>query len=313
MLRKKETYTVTTPIPTHVPRELALDILHSHGEIITLNPLVLSHNAIKAPRDASADEYYSTWYEITERVQYIPGVGKFGSGKISFKGCFHDEPWGIRTHTLAPMGIDLRTAYRVVGNQPGEPPDPNNHGNISVPQQGLYLHQDVVIECNVTLISFVRGQMKASTKVLVDRFIKKAELLGAGVLQGTVEDGRLRTFNPADRTSTVDMVEPGPTSPALRRLSYQIPRSPSQVSRSGSISSQQFGQDHASGRSFAAELPADTYHAYRPPPGSDKHDAMEMSATSYGLHNRFPVELPAMQEETPEERSGPRKYTYHNV
>ena len=54
MMRKKETYTNITPIPACVPRQLALDILHSHGEIITLNPLVLSYHPIKAPRDAVA-------------------------------------------------------------------------------------------------------------------------------------------------------------------------------------------------------------------------------------------------------------------
>lgn len=92
MLRKKEVYTSITPIPQNIPRQLAIDILHSHAEIITLNPLVLEHRPTPAPRDAPADEYYSTWYEIFERIQYVPGLGKMGSGKISFKGCFHDMP-----------------------------------------------------------------------------------------------------------------------------------------------------------------------------------------------------------------------------
>src|SRR5437667_8270284 len=123
MLRRKEVYTNITPIPHHIPRQLAIDILHSHGEIITLNPLVLEHQPIKAPRDAAADEFYSTWYEITERIQYIPGVGRMGSGKISFNGCFHDMPWGLQTHIYAPLNVDLRNKYRIDGNQPGyEPP-----------------------------------------------------------------------------------------------------------------------------------------------------------------------------------------------
>jgi hypothetical protein len=61
MLRKKEVYTNITPIPPQIPRQLAIDMLHSHGEIITLNPLVLDHTPIAAPRDTPADEYYSTW------------------------------------------------------------------------------------------------------------------------------------------------------------------------------------------------------------------------------------------------------------
>ena len=56
MLRKKETYTVTTAIPGFIPRQLALDILHSHSEVITLNPLVLDHKPIPAPRNAAADD-----------------------------------------------------------------------------------------------------------------------------------------------------------------------------------------------------------------------------------------------------------------
>lgn len=97
MLRKKEVFTIITPIPSFIPRQLAIDILHSHSEVITLNPLVLDHKPIKAPGNAVSDEYYSTWYEIIERIQYIPGLGRLGSGKISFKGCFHDMPWGLQT------------------------------------------------------------------------------------------------------------------------------------------------------------------------------------------------------------------------
>ncbi|KAL3455351.1 hypothetical protein BJX64DRAFT_72658 [Aspergillus heterothallicus] len=321
MLRKKESYVVTTPIPASVPRALALDILHSHGEIITLNPLVLSHKAIKAPQSAPADEYYSTWYEITERVQYVPGLGRMGSGKISFKGCFQDEPWGITTHTYAPMSIDLKNKYSIVGNEPGETPD----FETNAPGQGLFLRQDVTIECNVTLMSFVKGQMKASTKILVDRFLKKAELLDAGVLQGTIEDGKLRTFNPADRTDANQQQQHPPMSPNLttefdtsRRSSYQVPQSPMARSQFGSISSQaSYGynprhshrQEPEHGRTFAAELPADTYHPYRHPQGPEK--IMELPDNS-GYGKSFPAELPAMPER-PEEYSEPRKYRYQNA
>ncbi|KAL2824197.1 hypothetical protein BJY01DRAFT_167198 [Aspergillus pseudoustus] len=319
MLRKKESYVVTTPIPATVPRTLALDILHSHGEIITLNPLVLTHKAIKAPRNAPADEYYSTWYEITERVQYVPGLGKMGSGKISFKGCFHDEPWGLTTHTYAPMSIDLKNVYSIVGNEPGETPD----FETNAPGEGLFLKQDVTIECNMTLMSFVKGQMKASTKVLVDRFLKKAELLDAGVLQGMIEDGKLRTYNPADRTETLQHPPMSPSAATAefdtsRRSSYQVPKSPMERSQFGSISSQasypynprhSHRQEPEHGRSFVAELPADTYHPYRPPQGSEK--IIELPDNSaYG--NSFPTELPAAAER-PETQSEPRKHTFKHA
>ncbi|PHH84064.1 hypothetical protein CDD83_2553 [Cordyceps sp. RAO-2017] len=146
MLRKKETYTVVTPIPGFIPRQLALDILHSHSEVITLNPLVLSHRPVPAPRTAAADEYYSTWYEIVERIQYLPGLGS----TITFTGCFHDMPWGLQTHVYAPLHVDLRNRYRVAGNQPGlEPPDPRPEMGLDAlgaPRDGLYLREDIEIK-----------------------------------------------------------------------------------------------------------------------------------------------------------------------
>jgi len=226
MLRKKEVYTHITPIPSNIPRQLAIDILHCHSEVITVNPLVLEHHPIKAPRDAAADEYYATWYEITERIQVVPGIGKMGSGKISFKGCFHDMPWGIQTHIHAPMNIDMRNNWRICGNQPGEPPEPKELG-IAAPAEGLYLREDIEIKCNVTMVSFVKNQMKAASKVMVDRMIKKAELLDAGVLQAMMDDGRMRTVNPADRSSLGHTNSfHRPTSSADPRLSYQVPGSP---------------------------------------------------------------------------------------
>lgn len=204
MLRKKEAYTVLTPIPGFIPRQLALDILHSHSEVITLNPLVLEHHPISAPRNAAADEYYSTWYEINERIQYLPGTGKMGSGKITFNGCFHDMPWGLQTHIYAPMNIDLRNRYRIGGNQPGiEPPEHREIGleKLGAPKDGLYLREDIEIKCNIAMVSFVKAQLKAASKEMVDRIIKKAELLDAGVLQGMMQDGRLKTINPNDRST----------------------------------------------------------------------------------------------------------------
>ncbi|EFQ26894.1 hypothetical protein CGRA01v4_07886 [Colletotrichum graminicola] len=304
MLRKKEVYTTVTPIPGFIPRQLAVDILHSHSEVITLNPLVLDHKPIKAPRDAASDEYYSTWYEISQRIQYVPGIGKMGSGKISFNGCFHDMPWGLQTHTYAPMNIDIRIKYRIDGNQPGvEPPQPPEigTGGLGIPADGLYLREDIEIRCNVTMVSFVKAQLKAASKEMVSRIIKKAELLDAGVLQAMIENGKLRTINPADRTTTGLS---GLRSPASASLSpdaasprhdshsppapYHIPRpvssynaNPPPPGRFGhhySHSADLQSQQDAPQTSFVAELPGNFYHP-KPPPqpspglGAD-HDSL---------------------------------------
>ncbi|KAI1770836.1 hypothetical protein F4818DRAFT_431185 [Hypoxylon cercidicola] len=259
VLKKKEVYTVITPIPSFIPRQLAIDILHSHGEVITLNPLVLEYKQIKAPRDAAADEYFSTWYEITERIQYVPGMGRLGSGKITFNGCFHDLPWGLQTHIYAPMGIDLRNKYRIAGNQPGvELQEQQEIGlaALGAPKDGLYLREDIEIRCNITMIGIVKAGMKTASKEMVQRIIKKAELLDAGVLRAMIEDGKMKTFNPNDKTYTGGLsgggmkspsLPPGspfqpPMSPTSPSIPYQVPRPHSMqpVSRPGTAGSMSY-------------------------------------------------------------------------
>ncbi|KAI6781956.1 uncharacterized protein J7T54_005167 [Emericellopsis cladophorae] len=301
MLRKKETFTVITPIPGFIPRQLALDILHSHSEVITLNPLVLRHKAIPAPQTATADEYYSTWYEITERVQVLPGMGRAGSKETTFQGCFHDMPWGLQTHIYAILGIDIRIRYRVGGNQPGfEPPEQRELGQaaLAIPAEGLYLREDIEIKCNISLVSFVKSQLKAASKEMVDRIIRKAELLDAGTLQAMMTaDGKLKTVNPNDRSKGSGADAEG-TGPLLSpRLPYQ--RSPSAPPYShmqnspppdGSYpqSPGQYYQYHGQS-SPGPSSPPPPSPGYAPPPQfAQQHMAMHP-----GQASPQPMELPA--------------------
>lgn len=291
MLRKKEIFTIITPIPGFIPRQLAIDILHSHSEVITLNPLVLHHKPIKAPRTAASDEYYSTWYEITQQIQYIPGLGRLGSGKISFNGCFHDMPWGLQTHIYAPMSVDLRNRYRIAGNQPGvEPPEQPEIGlgALGAPSDGLYLRDDVEIKCNVAVMSFVKSQLKAASKEMVGRIIKKAELLDSGVLHAMIEeDGRLKTINPNDRTSTPSEAamspRPSPTSLYLQPGAKSPPPVPYQVPRP--ITYQQYNK------------PAAPVQGSRWPAPFDEKKALHPSASF--------AELPAHQVGSPGKQAPP--------
>ncbi|KAH6646682.1 hypothetical protein BKA67DRAFT_525616 [Truncatella angustata] len=297
VLRKKEVYTVITPIPGFIPRQLAIDILHSHGEVITVNPLVLGHKPIPAPRDAPSDEFYSTWYEITERLQFIPGIGRLGSSVVHFNGVFHDLPWGLQTHIYAPANVDLRNKYRIGGNQPGvEPPEQHEIGlgKLNVPKDGLYLREDIEIRCNFTMVSFVKSQMKAASKEMVDRIIKKAELLDTGVLTAMIENGKLKTQNPNDRSrytgglanasppASPSGMSPYPQNPGMqppmspnmpyeipRPVSYQVPPSAQQhqhYNRPGSSASHRSGYQYnkPAGQLQAAELPAQSQQASAP-------------------------------------------------
>ena len=192
-LRSKKNITICRPIPAFIPRQLALGVLHDHAEVITLNPLVLSHQRIKPPVDAPADEAESIWYEITERIQFIPGLGKAGASTIQFNGVFHDVPWGLQTHIYAPMSIDMRAQYRIAGSQAGiEKSAPRELGleNIGAPKEGLYLRADIEFKCNVALASFVAKTSTGAIGEMVSRMVKKAEQLDADVLQGMIKEER---------------------------------------------------------------------------------------------------------------------------
>ncbi|QIW99064.1 hypothetical protein AMS68_004582 [Peltaster fructicola] len=214
---KRIVYTKITPLPANVPRQLALDMLHSHAEIIELNPLVTGHKPIEAPRDAARDEYFAQWYEIEEIITWGFGMKK----KIAFKGCFHDMPWGLQTHIYAPLGVDLRNKYQIAGNQPGEPKEVRELG-VDAPAEGLYLKEDVEITCNIALSSFVKKETKQTLLTMIERMTKKAELLDDGVLHAMFENGRLKTINPT-QTHHKDSL----TAPSLTDRSPSIASSPS--------------------------------------------------------------------------------------
>ncbi|KAI1331024.1 hypothetical protein F5Y16DRAFT_395993 [Xylariaceae sp. FL0255] len=323
VLRKKEVYTIITPIPGFIPRQLAIDILHSHGEVINVNPLVLSHKQIQAPRDAAADEYYSTWYEITERLQLIPGVGKLGSSKIAFNACFHDLPTGLQTHVYAPLNIDLRTKYTIGGNQPGvEPPVTLEIGmaDLGAPKDGLYLREDIEIKCNITMVATVKAQTKSANKAMINRIIKKAELLDSGVLKAMIEDGKLKTFKPLDRTYTGGLAEqtrspqlspanpygPGPGTPASPTIPYQVPRPIS--SQPGGI-----GDCKRPGTSSSLGYPAHWQQGQQQQQYHDHHHNANLQPQYAELPSNplpgtqsFPMELPGDFHFTQQPQSSPR-------
>jgi len=161
-----------TPLPPTVSRETAIGLLHDHGTVIELNPLVVRHNETEAPPNATQEEKVKCrWYEIVDQINYLPGGAV--KGEISYKGGFYDLPTGLQTHVFAPGGVDLKGVWKVAGSVPGEPREPPELG-VNVPPSGLYLREDVEVRCNVFLMSFVKRNMRKSHAVLVERLLAKA-------------------------------------------------------------------------------------------------------------------------------------------
>ncbi|KAF2482890.1 hypothetical protein BDY17DRAFT_265048 [Neohortaea acidophila] len=199
-------YTKITPLPANIPRLLALDLLHSHDEFIRLNPLVINVRPIDAPRNAEGDEYFSNWYEITE-IMKVTGV----KVRYDFKGCFHNQSWGMQSHVFAPLGIEFRNKYRIGGNQPGEPKEDRELG-VDTPVEGLYLREDISFTCNTLMASFVRKEMQEASRVMIDRMRRKAELLDEGKLLAMFQNGELKTSKPGQGAAATPLPPPEPIS-----------------------------------------------------------------------------------------------------
>ncbi|RJE19530.1 hypothetical protein PHISCL_08135 [Aspergillus sclerotialis] len=172
---KRTIFTTITPLPSYITRETVVATLHNHSEMIELNPLVIHHEPCRPPPSAPADEYHCVWYQITDRISYLPGG--LMQGKVNYKGCFYDLPRGLQTHVYAPTGLDIRDKWRVCGNMPGEPREPIELGLPDAPREGLYLREDVDMRCQIWATSFVKKTLKKAHSMLVDRLVMKADML----------------------------------------------------------------------------------------------------------------------------------------
>lgn len=172
---KRTIFTTITPLPSYITRETVVATLHSHSEMIELNPLVIRYERCKPPPSAPADEYHCIWYQITDKISYLPGG--LIQGKVNYKGCFYDLPRGLQTHVYAPTGLDIRDKWSVCGNMPGEPREPIELGLTDAPREGLYLREDVDMRCQIWATGFVKKTLKRAHSMLVDRLVMKADMM----------------------------------------------------------------------------------------------------------------------------------------
>jgi len=112
--------------------------------------------------------------------------------------------------------------------------------------------------------------MKAASKAMVERMIRKAELVDAGVLQAMFDEkGKLTTLSQNDRRMTFEPTTPAPNSPGTFQSVYGPNginlRSPSHSSNRQSAYGRQssyYPPNQQGGNGLAIEMPGDTqYHA----------------------------------------------------
>jgi hypothetical protein len=99
----KTIYTNITPLPAGVSREVVLETLDDHLEMIDHTGGTASIRCPKRP----TKRYHCTWYQITDKISYLPGV----KGSVSFKTCFHDLSNGMQNNVYTPMGLDIKEKW----------------------------------------------------------------------------------------------------------------------------------------------------------------------------------------------------------
>lgn len=194
-MSKRTVFTTVTPLPPNITREVVVNFLHDHEEMIDLNPLVKERHPIPPPPHASPDELNCQWFSLTDKISYLPGG--LVTGDVTYTCAFHDLPDGVQTHCYAPAGLTIRDKWSVGGSLPGEIPQPSELG-LNLPPIGLYIREDVNMKCNVFMAGFVKKTLKKSHAALVDRLKIKAEIAS------NKPGNQIRTPSNANRISTTD-------------------------------------------------------------------------------------------------------------
>ncbi|KAI1876678.1 uncharacterized protein JN550_000750 [Neoarthrinium moseri] len=169
-MSKRTTFTTISPLPPGVTRQGVLDFLHNHAEMIDLNPLVIERHPIPPPAHAPPEEAACTWWSMTDKISYMPGV----KSDLTYTAAFQDRPDGLQTHCYAPMGTHIRERWSLGGTLPGEPKQPVELG-LGAPSQGLYIREDVEVRCNFLMAGFVKKTILKAHGVLVEHLASRVK------------------------------------------------------------------------------------------------------------------------------------------
>jgi hypothetical protein len=149
--------------------DAAISFLRDHFQMIDLNPLVINRQRLPIPpAEASPEEMHAHWYQITDKISYMPGV----SSAVSYNACMHDLTDGLQTHTFAPAGVEIRGRWTIGGGAlPGEGRTNPSELGMDVPRHGLYLMETTELRCNFLMTGFIKKNLKGAHAKVVEKIV----------------------------------------------------------------------------------------------------------------------------------------------
>lgn len=171
-MQRWTSFTNRTPLPPSLTEAAVVRSLHDHDAMITQNPLVIHYERCPAPEDAAPDEASAIWYELTDRVDYLPGG--LLQGRVRYRGCFFDTPQGIRTHIYAPLGVRIRNNWTVQHRgfpreQEANGPEGTRDHPGAASESDLELHEEIELRCPLGAARFIRRTLEQAHGQLVAR------------------------------------------------------------------------------------------------------------------------------------------------
>lgn len=158
---------IATPVPTDCKRDEITNILHDHGFLITMSPIVTRYE--EAQRQGEKIKY-----DVWEKIDLLP----FGLWKheIKFNCSFENKSDGVTSWIEAPMGLTSKAVYSV--KTPTNPKDVESGGE-------WVLDESIDSSCNFLLKAFVEGTMVSTRKKMHARILAKAKAAGTAELPST--------------------------------------------------------------------------------------------------------------------------------
>ena len=174
-MQSRSEFTSLTPLP-RASEHTVLASLQDHRGMITQNPLVVHHAPCPPPPFAPPDEIDAIWFELTDRIDYLP-CGLL-PGLIHYHASFRDTPHGLQSHVYAPMGVQIRNDWRL--RRRGDSQDDHgagHEGDTSESESGqLCLQETTDLRCPFGTTLFIRRTMRQAHAELVARLATAASL-----------------------------------------------------------------------------------------------------------------------------------------